>query len=66
MNEIEKYNTYELSQVAKEIPHEVRDECYRRNEKISKEIKKLEKRLAKLNVENNELLQVMKLATQAI
>lgn len=57
--EISKYTAYELGQVAKEIPHEVRDECYRRNAAISKEIRKLEKRLAKLNAENSELLKVM-------
>lgn len=64
--EIAKYNAYELSQVAQEIPYEVRDECYKRNQKIVKEIKKLEKRLAKLDMENKELFKVMELANKAI
>ena len=64
--EITKYNAYELGQVAQEIPYEVRDECYKRNQKIAKEIKKLEKRLAKLNLENKELFKVFESAQRAI
>ena len=64
--EVAKYSIYELGQVAIEIPHEVRDECYRRNTKIAAEIRKLEKRLAKLNAENAELGAVLKLAEKSI
>lgn len=64
--EIAKYSTSELAQVAREIPHQVRDECYARNEKIAKKIRRLEAQLEALHAENAELAVVLKLACKAI
>lgn len=51
-------NNNELGQLATDI---LRNECYRRHQLVSKKIIKLENQLRLLNVENTELVRVLKL-----